>query len=312
MGIFRRIFVAFLIIILCICPVAAAELIPGGQVIGLQLEDGSVHIAGFTDTSVAQRAGLKTGDRILSADGKTVDSPETLRKLLERSDGSVEICVLREGKTKKFRIAPAVTADGPRLGVYLRQGISGLGTVTYYQPDGSFGALGHGVMEQGQPVVFHAGTVCGVTLLSVRQGKAGQPGQLLGTLQQEQSLGSVEKNTIQGIFGRLSPPAAETVSTGQAKVGAATIRTTVDGEGMQEYSVQILKLYPRSGDGCRNLLLRVDDQRLVAKTGGIVQGMSGSPIMQDGKIVGAVTHVLVNDPTMGYGIFIENMLKAAA
>ena len=313
MGILKRVIPILLIIICCISPVAAAELIPGGQVIGLRLEDGSVYIAGFEPElgACARQAGLKAGDRLLSADSKTITCPQDLRDALEASHGTVALTVLRSGKTKKLRLSPAVTAEGPRLGVYLRQGISGLGTVTYYKTDGSFGALGHGVMDGASPIVFEKGRVCGVQLLSVRQGKAGQPGQLLGALQEETAYGSADKNTAQGIFGKVTPPAEATVSTGQAQVGEAVIRATVDGDGLREYSVQILKLYA-GGDRCRNMLLKVTDPALLQKTGGIVQGMSGSPIIQDGKLVGAVTHVLVNDPTTGYGIFIENMLDAAA
>jgi stage IV sporulation protein B len=278
-----------------------------------QLEDGSVYIAGFDPElgSGAQQAGLKVGDRVLTAGEKTITCPEDLRAALETSHGTVELTVLRSGKTKKLRLSPAVTADGPRLGVYLRQGISGLGTVTYYAPDGSFGALGHGVTDGAALIDFEKGTVCGVQLVSIRKGKAGQPGQLLGALQEEVPLGSAEKNTDQGIYGKISSPAETPLSTGAAKVGDAVIRATVDGDGLREYSVQILKLYPRSNDRCRNLLLKVTDPGLLQKTGGIVQGMSGSPIIQDGKLVGAVTHVLVNDPTRGYGIFIQNMLDAA-
>ena len=127
----------------------------------------------------------------------------------------------------------------------------------------------------------------------------------------DKQLGLLEKNTQQGVFGKLTGR-GEILPVGDAKVGKAVIRSTVSGDGPQEYSVEILKIYPNSGGKTRNLLLKVTDEKLLAATGGIVQGMSGSPIIQDGCLVGAVTHVLINDPTMGYGIFIENMLDAAA
>ena len=313
MVIFRRFFILLLIILLCVFPVAAAELIPGGQVIGLRLEDGTVQVAGFDPNvgSNVQKSGLQVGDRIAMVDGTKVETPEEIRQAVERCDGPVELTVLRAGKTKKLRLQPVKTAEGQRLGVYLRQGISGLGTVTYYQKDGSFGALGHGVMDGSRPVEFETGTVCGVQLLSVRKGESGKPGQLLGALL-ETTLGDATKNTPQGIFGTLPLPAQSAMETGEARVGDAVIRCTLDDDGVQEYSVQILKCYPQSKDRCRNLLLKVTDKRLLEQTGGIVQGMSGSPIIQDGKLVGAVTHVLVNDPTTGYGIFIKNMLDAAA
>jgi len=311
MVIFRRIFIVLLIIILCVFPAAAAELIPGGQIIGLRLEDGSISVAGFDPQlgAAAKSAGLQVGDKLLTVSGQRISSPESVREALDRCDGKVEMTVARNGKTKKLRLTPTATADGPRLGIYLRQGISGLGTVTYYTADGSFGALGHGVMDGNSPVEFQKGQICGVQLLSIRKGQSGQPGQLLGALL-ETTLGEAKKNTPQGVFGQLSAT-GEVMETGDARVGSATIRSTLDESGVQEYSVEILKLYPQSKDRCRNLLLKVTDARLLEKTGGIVQGMSGSPLVQDGKLIGAVTHVLVNDPTMGYGIFIENMLEAA-
>jgi len=276
MGVFRRFLIVFLIILLCVCPVAAAELIPGGQVIGLRLADGSVQVAGFDPQlgQPAQKAGLQVGDRIMTVAGKPVSSPEAVRQAVEGCGGNLELTILRSGKTKKIQLAPVTTADGLRLGVYLRQGISGLGTVTYYRADGSFGALGHGVMDGSRPVEFETGEVCGVQLLSVRKGQAGQPGQLLGALL-DITLGQADRNTPQGIFGQLSAT-GKAVETGAARVGEAMIRSTVDDCGVQEYSVQILKLYPQSKDRCRNMLLQVTDQQLLQKTGGIVQGMGVS------------------------------------
>jgi stage IV sporulation protein B len=153
-------------------------------------------------------------------------------------------------------------------------------------------------------------------VISVVKGKSGQPGQLRGGVNGGKVIGKLEKNTSRGLFGTVDAPwqgtALETAKNEQVKCGSATILSTVAGCETQEYSVEILKLYPNNRAQGRNMLLRVTDQRLIDATGGIVQGMSGSPIIQDGKLIGAVTHVLVNDPTTGYGIFIENMLDAAA
>ena len=204
------------------------------------------------------------------------------------------------------------------MGVYLRQGTTGIGTVTYYRPEsGEFGALGHGVNTQnGNLLQMTQGSVYGARVAAVKKGTAGTPGQLIGQLTDSEPLGTIAKNTEQGIFGQVSsgvfteplPVASES----EIHTGPATIRSTVEGNTLREYSVEILKVYSGSRDKGRNLLLKVTDPDLLATTGGIVQGMSGSPIIQDGKLIGAVTHVLVNDPTTGYGIFIENMLDAAA
>ena len=312
-----RFFAGALIIILSVGSVSAATLVPGGQVIGLQLEDDTVTVVGFHEElgDRAKAAGLLSGDRLLSVDGIPVQSVEDVRQALETSDGSVEISFMRSGKTKHLKFAPATTSQGPKLGVYLRQGTTGLGTVTFYDPNsGEYGALGHGVNSpDGGLLRLHSGSVYEAAVFSVKKGTVGVPGQLLGQLTKSLSVGTVEKNTAQGVFGKLSSKIKdEPLPVGDATVGSAAIRSTVGDEGLREYSVEILKIYPNSKDRTRNLLLKITDEELLTQTGGIVQGMSGSPIIQDGKLVGAVTHVLVNDPTTGYGIFIENMLDAAA
>ena len=196
--------------------------------------------------------------------------------------------------------------------------MTGIGTVTDYDPvTKKFGSLGHGVSSpDGELAQMSEGKAYSATVISVVKGKAGQPGQLRGGVGGGKVIGKLERNTHQGLFGTVQDPwqgrTMETAQANEIKCGRATILSTVSGNNTQEYSVEILKLYPQNRAQGRNMLLRVTDQRLLQTTGGIVQGMSGSPIIQDGKLIGAVTHVLVNDPTMGYGIFIENMLDAAA
>jgi len=230
----------------------------------------------------------------------------------------VELSVLRGEKTRLLKLCPTATPGGPKLGVSLRQGTSGLGTVTYYSPaSDDFAALGHGVNSRdGKLLQLTQGRVYPARIDSVKVGKTGAPGQLMGAVTQASPVGSIGKNTDQGVFGcakfqtKTEPlPVAE---KDEVKTGCATIRSTVAGDTLREYSVEILKIYPNSASKTRNMLVKVTDPALLSATGGIVQGMSGSPIIQDGKLIGAVTHVLVNDPTMGYGIFIENMLDAAA
>ena len=299
---------------------AARTLIPVGEVIGIELQDGTVTVAAIDETlgENIRAAGIQTGDRILKIDGKGIADASDVRHQLERSDGTVELEVEREGKNRRFTVKPAITREGPRLGVYLRQGVTGVGTVTWYDPDtGSFGALGHGVNSpQGQLLNMKEGRVYPASVAGVIRGTAGQPGQLLGSLESREPMGFLDKNTNQGIFGTTrmtwQGEAMEVAASGEVHPGEATILSTVAGRQRQEYGVEILKIYPGSRQASRNMLLKVTDPRLLEATGGIVQGMSGSPIIQDGKLVGAVTHVLVNDPTTGYGIFIENMLDAAA
>ena len=313
--------ILFLLIIICATSASAAKtLIPGGQIIGLQLQDGTVTVAALDDDlgSAAKSAGLAPGDRILRIDETDVRCVEDVRAALSRSDGQIDLSVQRGTKTKNLQLCPIPTEAGPKLGVYLRQGTSGLGTVTYYDPSTkALAALGHGVVSQnGSLLGMETGSIYSAQLFSVKKGTPGTPGQLMGTLTAAAPLGALKKNTEQGVFGTADVPisgdALPVAESSQVHTGSAVIRSTVDGSHLREYSVEILKIYPNAGNRTRNMLLKVTDPALIAATGGIVQGMSGSPIIQDGKLVGAVTHVLVNDPTTGYGIFIENMLDAAA
>jgi stage IV sporulation protein B len=299
---------------------AADYLIPVGQVIGLELRSDAVSVAAFDDAlgDEAKKAGLKVGDEILDIDGNAIDSAQDVRLALERSDGQIRLRVLRNKKERELSITPRITTEGPRLGVYLRQGVTGIGTVTWYDPDtGRFGSLGHGVHDaQGELVHMTGGRIYPASVLSVVKGKCGQPGQLRGTVDCPQAMGELAKNTQRGVFGSVETgwegTPVEVADRDDVRTGPASIRSTVSGKEVREYSVEILKIYPEKREEGRNMLIRVTDPALLETTGGIVQGMSGSPIIQDGKLVGAVTHVLVNDPTTGYGIFIENMLDAAA
>ena len=318
--IFRFAVTSVMLFILLPFPALAAEfLIPVGQIIGLQLSNDSVTIAAFDDAlgSTARDAGLRIGDEIVSIDSTRIHCAEDVRTALEACEGKAAVQIRRGGKTQTLTITPRKTGDGPRLGVYLKQGITGIGTVTWYDPEtGIFGTLGHGVCDSnGSLLAMTEGNAFEAEILSVKKGKCGEPGQLKGGAEQIRIRGRLLRNTPMGVIGIAEngwdgapmPVAAYD----EIRTGPATIRSTVSGRGPQEYSVEILKIYPRDRSDHRNFLLRVTDPDLLETTGGIVQGMSGSPICQNGKIVGAVTHVLVNSPDTGYGIFIENMLDAA-
>ena len=299
---------------------AARQLIPVGQVIALELRNDTVCVAAFDETlgGHAQKAGLQVGDQILSIDGRQINCAEDVRKALEHSDGQISLRLLRNHQEQEVCLQPRITTAGPRLGVYLQQGITGIGTVTFYDPaTGNFGALGHGVNNsKGGLAGMTGGSIYPASVASVKRGKCGQPGQLKGSVDCPQALGNLDKNTHCGVVGYAEKTwggtALEIASRDQVRPGKATIRSTVSGKETRDYSVEILKVYPEHKAQGRNMLIRVTDPALLETTGGIVQGMSGSPIIQNGKLIGAVTHVLVNDPTTGYGIFIENILYAAA
>ena len=315
-------FAALLLAVFMMVPsVSAAQLlIPVGQVIGLEISENAVTIAGFDSNlgDAARAAGLQEGDRIDKIDGKDIHCAEDVRQALQASDGDVDISIVRGKAVKELELEPAITPQGPKLGVYLRQGITGVGTVTYYDPDsGMFGALGHGVNDKnGDLVVMTEGFAYAAQVDAVKKGKSGDPGQLMGSVTNREPIAALSKNTPQGVFGKADVPfhgdALPMAAISEIRTGPAIIRSTIEDGTVREYSVEILKIYPASDHAGRNMLLRVTDPELLSTTGGIVQGMSGSPIVQNGKLVGAGTHVLVNEPTRGYGIFIENMLDAAA
>lgn len=323
-----------LVITGCICAIlsgsalAADTLIPVGQVVGIQMEIEGVLVAGLSDVETeagsvnpAGDAGIRAGDVILAVDGRAVTSARELLERVNEGDGQAAVLtVKRDGKNRSVSVLPVRERDGQfRLGLWLRDGIAGVGTVTYVDPEtGAYGALGHGVNdpETGILLPLEAGEVCRAQVVDVTQGRSGSPGELCGCFEPENVVGTVAKNTASGIFGMVTGAfdwvgaALPVAESGEIRSGKAVIRSCVDGQAVREYEVEICPAGIVAGDG-RDLLVRVTDPDLLAITGGIVQGMSGSPIIQNGKLVGAVTHVLVNDPTRGYGIFIENMLDAA-
>lgn len=315
----KLIFRSALAVVLCLAvslsAAAAQMLIPVGKVVGLSLSEGSVTVVAFDDAlgAAAKEAGLQIGDEIVSVDGRNIDSATDLNQALNQSDGRVNICVVRDRRQHQIVMNPAISDQGPRLGVYVREGITGIGTITYYNPEsGEFGALGHGISNaRGKLARMNSGSIYRASVVSVKQGQAGKPGQLKGAVSAVEPIGQIRTNCRFGVFGSCEEFSGEAMPVGEAEQGPAKILSNVNGDAVEAFSVEITKLYDEDNDTGRDMMLCVTDRELLDTTGGIVAGMSGSPIIQDGKLVGAVTHVLVNDPQTGYGIFIENMLEAA-
>ncbi len=303
---------------------AAGELIPVGEPVGIELTVDGVLVAGTSEVESdagtvcpAREAGIRAGDVIVAIDGQSVDSAEALAAAVAALTDGAELTVTRSGRERTVFVIPAVEAGTPRLGLLLRDGVSGIGTVTYIDPEtGAFGALGHGVndLDSGALLPVEGGSICRAQIVDVKQGQAGMPGELAGSFSAGDILGRIEKNTACGIFGVMRGGelrgAVPVASPSEVESGPATILACAAGRQVQEYAVEISRSGMAGGDG-RDLMVRVTDPALLSLTGGIVQGMSGSPILQNGKLVGAVTHVLVADPTRGYGIFAERMLEAA-
>ena len=291
-------------------------LIPGGQTVGIELFTDGLLVTGVIPGSPAEAAGLRENDRLLLADANRLTSVQQLQQLCQTGE-PVVLSVDRDGLQAEFLLLPEKTENGYRLGLYLRDHIAGIGTVTYYDPESdTFGALGHGVSDPagGELLPVSAGILVPSAVIDVVKGKPGFPGILRGSFDPTVVVGTISKNSEHGIFGSLTQqpelPPIPVAGSGEIRTGSAQILSNISGTAVALYSVRIDKLSPDAKNG-RNILLTVTDETLLSQTGGIIQGMSGSPILQNGKIVGAVTHVLVNRPEVGYGIFIENMLDEA-
>ncbi len=307
---------------------AGRELIVGGIPFGVKFMSNGIVVVGFTEIETeggsripAYDAGIRVNDIITHVNGKTVSSTMELMTMVEESGDTIEITVLRDGNTSVFKFDPVCCEDGKRkTGMWIRDTTAGIGTVTYIDPETfEFAGLGHGICDTktGEILKMDRGTVVDVQISGITKGKPGTPGELKGYFSSDKS-GVLICNTPCGVYGVFSclPDCLENNSTfetavrEEVKEGEAKIRCTLDNGAPREYSIRIEEINYDSHDN-RSFTVVVTDDELIEKTGGIVQGMSGSPIIQDGKLVGAVTHVLINDPCRGYGIFIENMLDAA-
>jgi len=306
------------------------RLIPGGSAIGVAIRTDGVLVVGTADVpgggSPAEDSGIRPGDVIDMVDGVKISGADHLARLVEDSGGKALHLMCRRGEKAFEAIMTPLqdeSAGAARMGAWVRDSTAGVGTLSYYDPEtGAYAALGHGITDgdTGQILSVGEGQVLRARIVAVQKGQIGTPGELKGSfLREAETLGTVEDNNALGIYGHLDVPAQSVLYPDGLPVGLhsgvhtgeATILSTVDGEGVKEYTVEITRVNPQNAASNKNMVLHITDERLLDKTGGIVQGMSGSPIIQDGKIIGAVTHVLVNDPTRGYGIFIENMLGAA-
>ncbi len=304
------------------------RLIPGGEVFGLKVGFSGVIVTGISEITTndggkccpAASAGLRCGDIILSIDNTPCKTVVAFTEKIAASSGKpLTLSVKRGEEALTMTLCPVFSQSegGYRAGIWVKDSAAGIGTVTFIDAEtGAFGGLGHGIYEaeSGTLLPISRGTVTAVDLTGVQSGKAGAPGELRGHLEEEK-LGSLLSNTDCGVFGVLAgkeETKSEPIPIGLSntvKIGPATILCTLE-DGVREcYAIEITEI--RRGDNLtKSFCIKVTDPRLLSITGGIVQGMSGSPIIQNGKLIGAVTHVLINNPQAGYGIFIENMLRS--
>ncbi len=322
---FKRLFSIFLIVtIIFTCNISqktafAEELYYlGGNLCGFDLTSEGVTVIGLCDVitkdkivSPAKDAGIKTGDLITKVNNNVINSDSNINDYLTAELSLIEI--VRNGNVKTFVLYPALDISGEyKLGVFIRKGISGIGTISFIKNDGSFCALGHEVLNENcDPVNVIGGKVyeCGIN--NILKGKRGSAGELQGYLKRTQQLGILEKSKISGIYGKFDNfnndnyKKIEIADKNDVSIGTAYAYSLVSGKE-ELYKISIVKI-DNSTDN-KNFVIKIEDDKLLELTGGIVQGMSGTPIIQNNKLVGAITHVFINDPTRGYGINIQNML----
>lgn len=316
-------------------PVTTEEkryVIPGGQSIGVKLDVEGVVVTGLEEITSDDgksvnpgiEAGLQIGDVVIAIDGTEVHNAAEVQQLIENTEKeSVLLKIGRRSEVMYLEMHPVMSAEEKvrRLGLWVREKTAGIGTLTYYCPEsGRFAALGHGITDAktGKIVRIAEGQLLDARILSLKEGKKGSPGELKGIFYEaDEPIGRLEKNSSCGISGtaykrlenNIYSEAVEIADAEDITEGGAVILTTISGDKVEKFEIEIEKINidNRKNDH-KDLVISVTDERLLKECGGIIQGMSGSPIIQDGKLIGAVTHVFVNDPTRGYGIFIESML----
>lgn len=308
------------------------KIIACGNTVGVKLRLSGILVIGISDVETAEgkkilpvrESGIRPGDLITEANGKKLESISDLVGIIDNSQGrNINLIYRRGNNYSNAEVTPVLSGDDSKyhLGLWVRDNTAGIGTLTFYDPDTKrFGALGHGItdIDTGMLMPVETGDILESNILAIKKGKPGNPGELKGVfIEDRNKLGIIRTNSGHGIYGTLNEDIEDRIKgrlypialRSQIKEGAATILANIDGKTVQEYTIEVQKVSKQNVSGSKGMVIKITDQRLLDATGGIVQGMSGSPIIQNNRIIGAVTHVLVNDPTRGYGIFIESMVK---
>ena len=308
------------------------EVYPGGISIGVKINNKGALVVGYSDISTHEGlsespgkvAGIELGDIIEEVNGENIETcSDLISKVKTCRNDEMTVKILRGNSELTKKISLIKEDNEYKIGLWVRDSTAGIGTLTFYDKDSkTFGALGHPITDGDTNVSFNikSGTLLRSSVLSIKKGERGNPGEIKGLfINENESIGNIEKNTNSGIYGDASVELinpnfnkAMTVAyRDEIKEGHAQIITTVEDGGAKAYDIEILKLLPQDEPGSKSMIIKIVDPVLLEKTGGIVQGMSGSPIIQDEYIIGAVTHVVVDDPTKGYGILITKMLEEA-
>lgn len=301
--------------------------IPVGELVGIKLYTKGVLVVGMAEIEGQKpysETDIKEGDVITSINDSEITNTSELIECINKSNGEqLEITYVNEGETKECSITPVKTEDGEyKIGLWVRDSAAGIGTVTFYEPETeSFVALGHGItdIDTSKLINISSGQLVTTKILSIIKGESGTPGKIQGTIDNQKNIGTIYKNTNLGIYGEVeevsnlltnSTSSMEVALRNEIKLGEAKILCDVDdNQQNEEYTIEIVRKYENNNYDNKSMLIKVTDERLIEKTGGIVQGMSGSPIIQNGKFIGAVTHVIVNNPKEGYAVFGDMLIK---
>ncbi len=307
--------------------------IPVGNIAGVKLYTSGVLVVGMSEIEgndnkkykPYENTGIEEGDTIIKVNDKHINSTEDLIETVNLSKGEdVIVKYIHQETTKECSITPVKTSNSEyKLGLWVRDSAAGVGTVTFYEPSTkTFGALGHGItdIDTNELINIASGEFITTRILDITKGESGNPGKIQGTVENQKNIGTISKNSRFGIYGKVdnisslsidSSKEMEVALREEIQKGKATILCSLDNQKPQEYEIEIEKIYKDNNYDNKSMLIKITDERLLEKTGGIIQGMSGSPIIQNGKFIGAVTHVLVNDPQEGYAVFGDIMLKQA-
>ncbi len=307
------------------------KVIPIGQVSGIKLYTSGVLVVGMSEIKGEdnlkyrpyENLGIQEGDTIVQVNNRSVIDTKDLIDVVNHSKGeSINIKYVRNEEIQECNIKPVKISNTEyKLGLWVRDSAAGIGTMTYIEPKtNKFAALGHGItdIDTGNVLSISKGQLITTKIVSLIKGTNGNPGRIQGSINEQSKIGKIEKNSIFGIYGtieditKVNPynnQAIDVATRSEIQLGDATILCSIDGKKIEEYRIQIDKIYINNDYNNKSMLIKVTDEELLKKTGGIIQGMSGSPVIQNGKFIGAITNVLINDPTKGYVVFGDLMVK---
>ncbi len=303
------------------------KVVPLGKTIGMRLYTEGVLVVGMSEIEGKkpyENSGIETGDKIVEVNNVEIKSTDELIQCVNSANGSsVEVKYINNKNEEEVaNITPAKTAENEyKLGLWVRDAAAGVGTVTFYEPQtGEFGALGHGIndVDTYELIDIANGEIVTTNIIDIVKGEKGSPGEIRGIIEGERTIGNVSKNTSFGVYGNMLDTTSlninkeselEVANRSEIKLGKAEIMCELENGKVEKYEIEIQKIFLDNNSDNKSMLIKVTDEELIEKTGGIIQGMSGAPVIQNGKFIGAVTHVLVNDPQMGYAIFGDLMIK---